>query len=81
MKQTVEQLARQGVILVFQLLPRFFSLLLQAYSPMKLVVSGLLQTGGKNLKGKKKIRWEKRRDDGKKEETNFAYDDDVVHWG
>ena len=41
-----------GVILVFQLLPRLFSLQLQAYSPVKLVVSGLLQTGEKN-KGKK----------------------------
>ena len=43
---------------------------------MKLVVSGLLQTGGKKFKGKKeetmgkkKRQWEKRRDDGKKEET------------
>ena len=75
MKQTVEQLARQGVILVFQLLPRFFSLLLQAYSPMKLVVSELLQTGGKKFKGKKEETI------GKKEKTSFAYDDDFVHWG
>ena len=34
-----------GGILVVQLLPRLFILQLQAYSPVKLVVGGLLQTG------------------------------------
>ena len=42
---------------------------------MKLVVSELLQTGGKKFKGKKEETI------GKKEETNFAYDVDVVHGG